>query len=178
MEETKKDGHAMTVEKVIVTELPSDAMTIKQIADLLGVSKGALQKRINRYENKQAIDKYVVWYGQTTQTKYVLKEGIDIIKGLYIKVIADVHIDKSIPVSIPKSIDKSTDLGYGQLVDLLKEKDVQIQKLQKLLDQEQQLHLMDKQRLLRLEQTTSSNTEEESLSFFDKVKRFFGGGHA
>ena len=45
MEEAKKDGHAMTVEKVIVTELPSDAMTIKQIADLLGVSKGALQKK-------------------------------------------------------------------------------------------------------------------------------------
>ena len=52
------------------------------------------------------------------------------------------------------------------------------QKLQKLLDQEQQLHLIDKQRLLMLEQTAQTNEKEEPLSFFDKVKNFFGGGHA
>lgn len=179
MEEVKKDGHAMTVEKVIVTELPSDALTIKQIAELLGISKNALQKRLNKAEVKQTIAKYVIWYGQKNQTKYILKEGVNIIENLYIKTYADVTIAKTIPVAIPKTIAQGSDLDYSQLVDLLKEKDVQIQKLQKLLDQEQQLHLIDKRRLLMLEQTTqTTNEKEETLSFFDRIKHFFGGGHA
>lgn len=179
MEEVKKDGHTMVVEKVIVTELPPDAMTIKQIAEVLGISKNALQKRLNKSEVKQTIAKYIVWYGLKNQTKYILKEGVDIIENLYIKTYADVTIAKTIPVAIPKAIAQGSDLDYSQLVDLLKEKDVQIQKLQKLLDQEQQLHLIDKQRLLRLEQTTSTtNEKEEKLSFLDRIKNFFGGGHA
>ena len=177
MEEIKKDGHTVTVEKVIVTELPPDALTIKQIAELLGISKNALQKRLNKTEVKQTIAKYVIWYGQKNQTKYILKEGVDVIENLYIKTYADVTIAKTIPVAIPKTIAQGSDLDYSQLVDLLKEKDVQIQKLQKLLDQEQQLHLIDKQRLLRLEQTAQINEKEETLSFFDKIKHFFGGGH-
>lgn len=175
-EEKNVAGHVDEPEKVIVTELPPNAMTIRQIAELLGISKGALQKRLNRYENKLAIDKYTVWYGQNTQTKYILEEGVDIIKNLYIKVIADVRIDKTIPVSIPKGIDKSTDLSYGQLVDLLKEKDVQIKKLQQLLDQEQQLHLLDKQRLLKLENQAKEEEESGSPSVFERIKDFFKGG--
>lgn len=179
MEEFQKDGHTATVEKVIVTELPPDALTIKQIAEVLGISKNALQKRLNKSEVKQTIAKYIVWYGQKNQTKYILKEGVDIIENLYIKTYADVTIAKTIPVAIPKAIAQGSDLDYSQLVDLLKEKDVQIQKLQKLLDQEQQLHLIDKQRLLRLEQTTSTtNEKEEKLSFLDRIKNFIGGGHA
>lgn len=177
MEEAKKDGHTVTVEKVIVTELPPDALTIKQIAELLGISKNALQKRLNKTEVKQTIAKYVIWYGQKNQTKYILKEGVDVIENLYIKTYADVTIAKTIPVAIPKTIAQGSDLDYSQLVDLLKEKDVQIQNLQKLLDQEQQLHLIDKQRLLLLEQNSQREEKEENLSVFDKIRHFFRGGH-
>lgn len=90
--------------------------TIKQIADELGVSKQAIQKRLSREPLLSSVAPYI---STVSGTKYIAVDGENLIKSAFNKNGIDTtsidmsidnnntSIDKSIPVSIPKSIDKN-----------------------------------------------------------------------
>jgi hypothetical protein len=110
--------------------------TIRQIADEIGVSKQAIQKRIIREPLCSFMRPYIQIIGNA---KYIDETGEKHIKSLYS------GIDKS-DLSIDKGIDKSTtkDNYIHVLIDTLQKqlevKDNQIKELTEALIREQQLH--------------------------------------
>lgn len=96
--------------------------TIKQLAEELGISKQALQKRLTREPLKTSIQPYIY---TSNNTKYIQTEGERLIKAGF---------STSIPadnVSIDKSIDKTIDKAIAALTAQLESKDKQIAELHK-----------------------------------------------
>lgn len=99
--------------------------TVKQLAEELGISKQALQKRIAREPLHTSIQPYI---STENNTKYIATEGETLIKAAYNKQDIDkksidnnqVHTDKTIDKTIDKtmSIDKYIALLENQIEDL------------------------------------------------------------
>lgn len=104
--------------------------TIKEIADVFGVSKQAVRQRINKLPSG-------CYYIGDNNTIHVTEEGFNMLK------------DKVSRQST--KADTKVDTSLEALIKQLDIKDKQIEELQKLLDQQQQLNAMQQQKLLQLE---------------------------
>ena len=117
--------------------------TIKQLADELGISKQALNKRIDNLGCRNQLSK--------SGNLWLIPESAEnTIKNQF----TDNQKATTKPTTEPTTVDTLVDTLLKQLDEKdnqIKAKDEQILKLQKLIDQEQQLHMATKQELLALE---------------------------
>lgn len=135
-----------------------DLLNIKEFAEKAGISIQAVYKQLNT-----RLKDYVV----IVDNKKMLKKSA--LSEIYGKNQQEEKVETD-------STENSTELN--QVVQLLKEqlkaKDEQIERLTTLLNQEQQLHLLEKQKLMALEdkqREPEQVSEPEKKSFW---KRFFG----
>lgn len=141
--------------------------TTKEIADTLGVSK----QRVYRYIKANHISEAhretvkgntVMMYDSAVFER--IKEGL---KSNSTSSEAHRETHKEAP----------NEAVYEALIKQLEIKDKQIAELQKALDQEQQLHLLSKQRTLALEETqgeqkeTADTEQQEKKGFFSRLFR-------
>ena len=114
--------------------------TIKQIADELGVSKTSVRKKIDNLGLRSSLQSNGNQFSINEEQEELIKAAF---KG-----------NKSQTKSETKTQTESKTVS--SLISILQEelarKDAQIENLQKLLDQEQQLHMHTKQQLQLLEQ--------------------------
>ena len=123
--------------------------TIKQIADELGVSKTSVRKKIDNLGLRSSL--------QSNGNQFSInEEQEELIKAAF-------RGNKSQTKSETKTQTESETVS--SLISILQEelarKDAQIENLQKLLDQEQQLHMHTKQQLQLLEQKEDIIEEPE-----------------
>ena len=123
--------------------------TIRQIADELGVSKTSVRKKIDNLGLRSSL--------QSSGNQFLIdEEQEELIKTAF-------RGNKSQTKSETKTQTESETVS--SLISILQEelarKDAQIENLQKLLDQEQQLHMHTKQQLQLLEQKEDIIEEPE-----------------
>lgn len=119
--------------------------TIKQIADELGVSKTSVRKKIDNLGLRSSL--------QSNGNQFLIDEKQEeLIKAAF-------RGNKSQTKSQTESETVSSLISILQ--EELARKDAQIENLQKLLDQEQQLHMHTKQQLQLLEQKEDIIEEPE-----------------
>lgn len=149
-------------------------MTIKELADELGVSKQAIQKRINNLPTNQ----------QPTKVggRYILsKEVVNTISKQYAGNNVDMEVNQQStedyvgdnPLS---EVVADLKLDKIELFSSMKMKDKQIETLQKLLDQQQQLTLQANIKIKELETTLTETEEvenEEEVSTEEQTKKSF-----
>jgi len=130
--------------------------TIKELADELGVSKQAIQKRINNLPTKQ----------QPTKVggKFVLDETVsDLIRSYYTeneeKHYLNDNYGTNVVDNLLSDVVDSLKADKVELFGAMKAKDIQIEKLQKLLDQQQVLTLQANKKIAELE-TTLENPQQ------------------
>jgi len=135
--------------------------TIKQIADELGVTKQAIQKRIAREPLKTHLIKHIII--DDTGTKRIDDDGAKLIKDVY------TTIDKPIDISVDKGTDTLNTL-ISMLQNELEIKNAQIETLSAALVAAQQtaqaaqtLHAGTIQAQLTSEQETEVSPEKISL---------------
>lgn len=123
--------------------------TIKQIADELGVSKTSVRKKIDNLGLRSSLQSNGNQFSINEEQEELIKTAF---KG-----------NKSQTKSETKTQTESETVS--SLISILQEelarKDAQIENLQKLLDQEQQLHMHTKQQLQLLEQKDDIIEEPE-----------------
>ena len=123
--------------------------TIKQIADELGVSKTSIRKKIDNLGLRSSLQSNGNQFSINEEQEELIKTAF---KG-----------NKSQTKSETKTQTESETVS--SLISILQEelarKDAQIENLQKLLDQEQQLHMHTKQQLQLLEQKEDIIEEPE-----------------
>lgn len=123
--------------------------TIKQIADELGVSKTSVRKKIDNLGLRSSLQSNGNHFSINEEQEELIKAAF---KG-----------NKSQTKSEAKAQTESETVS--NLISILQEelarKDAQIENLQKLLDQEQQLHMHTKQQLQLLEQKENIIEEPE-----------------
>lgn len=123
--------------------------TIKQIADELGVSKTSVRKKIDNLGLRSSLQSNGNQFSINEEQEELIKAAF---KG-----------NKSQTKSEAKTQTESETVS--SLISILQEelarKDAQIENLQKLLDQEQQLHMHTKQQLQLLEQKEDIIEEPE-----------------
>jgi len=123
--------------------------TIKQIADELGVSKTSVRKKIDNLGLRSSLQSNGNQFSINEEQEELIKTAF---KG-----------NKSQTKSETKTQTESETVS--SLISILQEelarKDAQIENLQKLLDQEQQLHMHTKQQLQLLEQKEDIIEEPE-----------------
>lgn len=114
--------------------------SIKQLADELGISKQALNKRIDKLGCRNQLLK--------NGNQWLIPESIE-------NAIKEAFSTTNQTTTKEQSVDKMVDTILKQLEEKdrqIKEKDEQIKKLQQLLDQEQQLCAANHQKILMLEE--------------------------
>ena len=125
--------------------------TIKQIADELGVSKTSVRKKIDNLGLRSSLQSNGNQFSINEEQEELIKTAF---KG-----------NKSQTKSETKTQTESETVS--SLISILQEelarKDAQIENLQKLLDQEQQLHMHTKQQLQLLEQKEDIIEEPEPI---------------
>lgn len=149
--------------------------TIKQIAEELGVSKGAIQKRLCREPLQSAVAPYI---STINGTKYIDEVGEKLVKLAFSKSGVDsLSIDGDIDTGIDKnglSMDKKTELTpiidmlqatITVLQEQLNTKDEQIRELQ---EQNKQLTISLQQETAAHEHTTLSLNAAQQLHAADK----------
>lgn len=123
--------------------------TIRQIADELGVSKTSVRKKIDNLGLRSSLQSNGNQFSINEEQEELIKTAF---KG-----------NKSQAKSETKAQTESETVS--SLISILQEelarKDAQIENLQKLLDQEQQLHMHTKQQLQLLEQKEDIIEEPE-----------------
>ena len=123
--------------------------TIRQIADELGVSKTSVRKKIDNLGLRSSLQSNGNQFSINEEQEELIKTAF---KG-----------NKSQTKSETKTQTESETVS--SLISILQEelarKDAQIENLQKLLDQEQQLHMHTKQQLQLLEQKEDIIEEPE-----------------
>ena len=129
-------------------------MTIKEIAEEIGVSKTAVQHKLS----DDFRDKYVIESAVGGKKLLRVKiEGVEKLKGQFKR---------------RKKSDEKTTNSDSEVIQILKkqleEKDEQIEKLQILLNQSQQLQLTQNEKIKKLE---SKTVKKEKKSFW---QRFWG----
>lgn len=124
--------------------------TIKQIADEIGVTKQALQKRLTREPLKSCLYPYI---DTKSGTKYIALEGEKLIRAAFG---ADTPTAASIPVSIPTGtdVDSAVYSAFEALREQLQVKDAQLMEKDKQLAIVQQA-LTDTTAALRAAQQTA-----------------------
>jgi len=144
--------------------------TIKQLADELGVSKQAIQKRINNLpDNQQPIK---------VGGKYVLSQELVIkIRSFYANPSNADNQSKSTSANIGDNHNVSIDLVINdlkmdkkQLQSELSIKNNQIEKLQKLLDQQQILTLQANKKIEELELKNNESERQKKENDFSFKK--------
>lgn len=140
-----------------------ELLSIKEVSEAAGVTQQAVYKQLN---NK--LKKYVV----VVEGKKKLKR--EVLEEVYNKSVEQKFNNDNSTVEQP--IQPEIKLVLETLQQQLKEKDKQIESLQisldkaqSSLDQAQKLHLLDKQKILELEQKDEENQEKKE-SF---LKRLF-----
>lgn len=144
--------------------------TVKELADEIGVSKTAIRNKMTDEFRSKWVRTIPV---NGVQTLVITGEGINIIKSRFR---GDNQTENK---SQTKVSDQSSviQVEFDFLQQQLREKDIQIENLQKLLDQSQQLMLSDKkQSQLLLEErkgeSTPSNWEQEKRLLEERIERF------
>ena len=147
--------------------MATESYSIKEIADILGVSKQRVYRCIRANHIKETHTDIVKGNSVLKYDKQVLE---------HIKELLEDSAAISDEAHKKHSSDIVDEILYETLVEQLKIKDKQIEELNKRLaeanrnlDQAQKLHVMDKQRLLELE----SKQEEESLQDQEERKGFW-----
>lgn len=130
--------------------------TIKQIADDLGVDK----QKVYRFIQKNHIKEVHHEAHQKNGVKYYDEAAQMLIKqGLSDKVTSNEvhqnHIENTSNEAVFEALLKQIDV----LQEELKIKNDQIEQLHKLLDQEQQLRMIQEQRILQIEESNSEQKE-------------------
>ena len=127
------------------------AKTVKELADELGVSKSGIRKYLNASFREQ--------YTFKNANRIVIEEaGVKEIK----KKIKNGNAHETRTENAPDD-DESVRLG-SVLIKQLQEKDDQIGRLQKLLDQSQQLQLMAENKIKQLENKTTDEQDRKGSS--------------
>ena len=144
-----------------------EVYSIKEIADILGVSKQKVYRCIKTNHIKEIHTEIVKGNSVLKYDKQVLEQ----IKGIF-----EDTVTISDEVHKKHSSDIVNDILYETLVEQLRIKDKQIKELNERLaeanrnlDNAQKLHVMDKQRLLELE----SKQEEETMQDQEEIKGFW-----
>lgn len=145
----------------------AESYSIKEIADILGVSKQRVYRCIRANHIKEIHTDIVKGNSVLKYDKQVLEQIKELLE--YSAAISDEAHQKH-------SSDVVNDIFYETLVEQLKIKDKQIEELNERLaevnrnlDQAQKLHAMDKQKLLELE----SKQAEELIQDQEEVKGFW-----
>lgn len=129
-------------------------MTIKELADELGLSKQAIRKQVSKLPPTDTL----VGINRAILVK---ADGIRKIKAW---VSTQVPTESINQVSTNIHLESIVELLKNELEVLreqLKEKDKQIGEMQKLLNQQQQLHLIEQQKLLLSEKTEPSEESQK-----------------
>lgn len=139
-----------------------ELLSIKEVSEAANISQQAVYKQLN---NK--LKKYVV----VVEGKKKLKR--EVLEEVYNKKVEQKFNNNNSTVEQP--IQPEIKLVLETLQQQLKEKDKQIESLQisldkaqSSLDQAQKLHLLDKQKILELEQKDEENQEKKE-SFFKRL---------
>ena len=123
--------------------------TIKQIADELGVSKTSVRKKIDNLGLRSSLQSNGNQFSINEEQEELIKTAF---KG-------------NKPQTKSETKTQTESETVSSLISILQEelarKDAQIENLQKLLDQEQQLHMHTKQQLQLLEQKEDIIEEPE-----------------
>lgn len=133
-------------------------MTIKELADELGVSKDKIKYRVGKLPSNYLVKKNGV--------TYLKSEGIQAIRE---------QVGGDSPVNYLGNYPPFTQ--YDKVVDLLEkeldvlrkqleEKDKQLEQAHKLIDQEQQLRMVTEQKLMLLEEKTEEQEEIHKKSWW------------
>lgn len=145
--------------------------TIKQLADELGVSKQAIQKRLKKLPDNQQPTK--------VNGTYLLNDSVvSTIRKAYLKGKEGDNLSTN---QQPTSDNVGDNLIFKEVIadlkndkinlfDSIKEKDDQIKQLQKLLDQQQVLTLQANKKIEQLE-LTLEQTDEEELKMDERVSK-------
>ncbi|MCM0598362.1 DUF536 domain-containing protein [Periweissella fabalis] len=150
--------------------------TIRELADELGVSKTAIHKKISETIKRQHFSK--------NGNRFLIdEEGQNIIKSMFIDLKDENQKPEvSVPVSDIKNKDNQKVSEVSELVSVLKDrilvsdeqnksKDQQIERLQKLLDQQQILTLQANKKIEQLEtELEKEDKNETSKETSDKTK--------
>lgn len=110
-------------------------MTVKELADELGITKQKLMYHAKKLNKNQ----------------YAIKEGVFHLNDLGIKALKE----KFGTQNSEKNTKNNGENHIEIITNQLKQKDEQLEKMQKLLDQQQQLHLQANQRIEMLEKQLS-----------------------
>lgn len=146
-------------------------LTVSEFSELVGMSRQAVYKKI-KTDNQLS----------TCVNRVDNKIFIDITR---FRQITDNQCDNQYVNQVDTKVD-----GKNELIEILKkeleeknkqlsEKDKQIETLQRLLDQEQQLHLIDKNNRLQISDTVSADTvsvdsdQNEPIGFWNKILNIF-----
>lgn len=145
--------------------------TVKELADELRVSRQYVQKIISKLPATKKPTKVQHSYSIDNQSEAYIKAFMNK---------SDNHSDNKQATVLEKTTNELS-LKYEKLLlsnvsnlkDQLKSKDEQIERLQKLLDQSQQLQLMAENEIKKLEDK-SSNDEDIEKSKGPQQKNFWG----
>lgn len=146
-------------------------LTVSEFSELVGMSRQAVYKKI-KTDNQLS----------TCVNRVNNKIFIDIIR---FRQITDNQSDNQYVNQVDTKVDSK-----NELIEILKkeleeknkqllEKDKQIETLQRLLDQEQQLHLIDKNNRLEISEKVSEDTVQvdsdrnETVGFWNKILNIF-----
>lgn len=140
--------------------------TIKQLAEEIGVSKTAIRKKMT--------DEVKTKFSETIgNTVYISKDGENIIKSSFYKKKEKLVSDKnSETVTELVSILKHELASKNKQLDI---KDIQITELQNLLNQQQQLQLMEQQKMHLLldeakqEYEGGNSKKNDTKGFFSRL---------
>lgn len=132
--------------------MEKELLSIKQIAERLGVSKQRVYRCIKKHCINEAHQETVngnsvLMYDEAAYTKiYEILNGVS----------SEVH-----EAHQKSHHDTLNEALYEALLKQLEEKDKQIAELQKLLDQSQQLHALEQQKVLALESKAAEEAAAE-----------------
>ena len=141
----------------------NDIYTIKQIADELGVSKTTVRKLIENLGLRSSLRKNGNQFAIDDNQK-------NMIKSAFLGDKSETKTQTKTETSSQSQTSEISDL-IQMLKDELRAKDEQIERLHKLLDQEQQLRMVTEQKLLQLEDKQDVDVKEAPTRRFRWFKR-------
>ena len=141
--------------------------TIKQIAEEVGVSKTAIRKRLT--------DEVKTKFAETVcGVIYISKEGESFIKQSFERTSPQTEFaDDSANRFAEVSDEVSTLLSILQRE--LEAKELEIERLHKIIDQEQQLRMIEAQKMQLLSMASNSDTGSAKISLGKRLKVLFRG---
>ena len=124
--------------------------TIKQIADELGVSKTAVRKKIENLGLRSSLRKNGNQFAIDEWQETLIKQGF--FEKTQTENANQTQTENHINDAVSEAVMELLRQELEQKNEQLKEKDRQIAQLQKLIDQEQQLHMVTERKFQLLEQ--------------------------